>query len=108
MRVQNERGQATPLVLAAVVLVAVMMIATAGFGGRLVRQEQAQAAADAAALAGVSGGRAAAMQLAAANGAELVSYAEEGVDEVTRIRLTVRVTVRVHDATATARATRAP
>jgi hypothetical protein len=57
-------------------------------------------AADAAALAGVVGGRPAAERLAAANGASLVAFTTDG--------LTAQATVRVGEAQATARATRAP
>lgn len=64
-----------------------------------VRQE-ARSAADAAALAGVLGGSAAAYDVAGRNDAVLVSWSEQG-DEVV-------VTVRVGDHTATARATDGP
>ena len=93
-------GQATVLLLAVVALVVVMMAATARFAGRVVTREQAQIAADAAALAGTDGGRPAAAQLARANGGVLVSF--------TLVGEAVQVMVRVGDATATARATRAP
>ncbi len=93
-------GQATVLLLAVVALVVVMMAAMAHFAGRVVTHEQAQIAADAAALAGTVGGRPAAAELARANGGVLVSFAF--VDEA------VQVVVKVDDATATARATRAP
>lgn len=88
------------LLLAVVALVVVLMAATAQFAGRVVTREQAQIAADAAALAGTAGGRGAAAELAAANGGVLVSFAVVGD--------VVRVEVRVDDAIATARATRAP
>lgn len=103
MRVRSSgecAGQATVLLLAIVALVVVLMAATAQFAGRLVTRQQAQIAADAAALAGTVGGRPAAAVLADANGGELLSFAL--VDGV------VHVMVRVDDATATARATRAP
>lgn len=102
MRVQTTEssGQATVLLLAVVALVVVMMAATAQFAGRVVTREQAQIAADAAALAGTVGGRPAAAKLARANGGVLLSFVFIGE--------TVQVTVRVDDATATARATRAP
>ena len=93
-------GQATVLLLAVVSLIAVMMVATAHFVDRVVTREQAQIAADAAALAGTDGGRPAAAQLARANGGVLESFTVVGE--------AVEVTVRVREATATARATRAP
>jgi len=103
MRVRQSdesSGQATVLLLAVVALVVVLMAATAHFAGRVVTREQAQIAADAAALAGTDGGRPAAAQLARANGGVLVSF--------TLVGDAVQVVVRVDDATATARATRAP
>ncbi len=93
-------GQATVLLLAVVALLVVSMAATAQFAGRLVTREQAQIAADAAALAGTVGGRSAAVDLAGVNGGVLLSFAVVGD--------IVEVVVRVDDATATARATRAP
>ena len=96
----RNSGQATVLLLVVVALVVVLMAATAQFAGRVVTRQQAQIAADAAALAGTVGGQAAAVELAGANGGELVSFTV--LDDV------VRVVVRVGVATATARATRAP
>lgn len=66
----------------------------------LVAHQRARSAADAAALAGVIEGRAAAAELAAANGATLVAFDADGH--------VVKVTVRVGDRTATARATDEP
>jgi len=88
------------LLLAVIALVVVMMVATAGFGARVVAKEQAQVAADAAALAGVVGGRAAAAGVATANDATLVSFTTAGEE--------VRVVVRLGNDTAAAVATRAP
>jgi hypothetical protein len=93
-------GQAVVLVLAVAVVIVLCMVAMGRFGTRVVRIEQAQVAADAAALAGVDGGREAAASLAAANGATLVSFAVLGDDVV--------VTVAVAAVRATARASRAP
>ena len=103
MRVRKSdecSGQATVLLLAVVAFVAVLMAATAQFAGRVVTREQAQIAADAAALAGTAGGPPAAAELARATGGVLVSF--------TMVGDTVQVVVRVDDASATARATRAP
>lgn len=99
-RTRSDAGQAIPLLLAVVALIAVVMAATAHFGARVIEQEQAQVAADAAALAGLAGGRPAAERLARANGAALIGFTGGDLD--------VQVTVRVGEATATARATRAP
>ena len=66
----------------------------------LIDASRARSAADAAALASVEGGPAAATELATANGATLVSWALVGSDVV--------VEVRVGDAVAAARATNVP
>lgn len=66
----------------------------------LTHRQQAQSAADAAALAGVTGGRTAAAAIAAANDGTLVSWSREGPD--------VTVEVRVGDQVVMARATNAP
>lgn len=99
-RSTENDGQVTVLLLAVVAIVVVLVVATAHFAGRIVTKEQAQIVADAAALAGTVGGRPSAVALADANGGVLISF--DTVGEV------VSVTVRVDDATATARATRAP
>lgn len=83
------------LAMTAAVLVAVTPVLVG-----LVHRQRAQAAADAAALAGVVAGRSAAAELAAANGGELVWWSEIG-DEVT-------VVVDVEGHRARARATDAP
>ena len=88
------------LLLAVVALMVVCAAATAHFAARVVQHEQAQVAADSAALAGLTGGRDSAAQVARANDAVLVSFSMLD-DEV-------QVVVRVGDASATARATRAP
>lgn len=103
MRVRSSKtdtGQATVLMLAVVALVVVMMVATARFAGHLETRQQAQIAADAAALAGTTGGQAAAARLAQRNGGLLLSFDEAGG--------VVWVTVMVDEITAAARATRAP
>jgi hypothetical protein len=96
----SDRGQAVILLLAVVVMAALSVVAVGLFGGRIVVRGHAQTAADASALAATSGGRSAAVRLAAANGARLVGYAEVG-DAVT-------VTVEVDGERATARATDGP
>jgi len=96
----RDRGQAIVLVLAVVVIAVVLAVAMGRFSARLVDQQHAQLAADAAALAGVVGGREAAERLAAANDGVLTVFIVSG-DEVF-------VEVRVADESAQARATRAP
>jgi len=83
-------------------LAVVLAVAVADFGHHLIERGRAQHAADAAALASLDGGRAAADLLARRNGATLVSWTRgPGPDEVT-------VVVRVGASTARARATDAP
>jgi hypothetical protein len=91
-------GVAVVMVVAAVS--ASVMVALERVAGDLVDAQRARTAADAAALAGVHGGRPTATRIAAANGGELVGWVD--VDDA------VTVEVRVGDAVATARATDAP
>jgi hypothetical protein len=97
---RNDRGQAVVLLLAVVVMAALSLVAVGAFGGRIVDRGRARTAADAAALAATTGGRAAAVRLAADNGGRLLSYSEAG-DVVT-------VVVDVGGEQATARATDGP
>jgi hypothetical protein len=97
---RRDRGQAVMLLLGVVALLAVMTVAMARFGVRLVEIEQAQVAADAAALAGVVQGRAGAVALAARNDARLVEFRQVGDDVI--------VVVECRGARAISRATRAP
>ena len=99
-RPHRDRGQATTLLLACVVLVTLAAVGAGELGARMVSRQRARAAADAAALAGTSSGRAGAQRLASANGARLVSFVER--DDV------VTVTVEVRGERATARATDGP
>jgi len=96
----RDRGQAIVLVLAVVVVTVVLAAAVGRFSARLVDSQQAQLAADAAALAGVVAGRDAAERLAELNDGVLLLFVSTGVE--------VTVEVRVGDVTARARATRAP
>ena len=96
----DDRGQAVPLVAALVAIAVTMLVAVADLAADVVDAARARSAADAAALAGVTGGEAAAARLAAANDAVLVGWS--------RVGSTVTVTVRVDDALATAAATGGP
>jgi hypothetical protein len=97
----DERGSVAVLILLGVTAVTVALSAALATAGRsLIDANRARTAADAAALAGVAGGRAAAAEVALANGGEVVSWSEDGG--------TVTVVVALGDATATARATDAP
>jgi hypothetical protein len=97
---RRDSGQAVVLLLAVVVMAALSVVAVGLFSQRIVDRGRAQTAADAAALAATEGGRAAALRLAAGNGAILVDYAEAG-DVVT-------VVVELDGARATARASDGP
>ncbi len=97
MRLRGMAGQAVPLVAALVGVAVVLVLAMGELAADVVDAGQARSAADAAALAGVEGGRQASSTIAASNGAALVMWRRDGADVV--------VTVRVRDATATSRAT---
>jgi hypothetical protein len=90
-----------PLVIGVAAVIAVLVLALGRFAVTLTDAARARTAADAAALAGAGGGRAAASEMARANGGELVDYqvfpGKIGSD--------VLVRVRVGRVTASARAT---
>ncbi len=99
----DERDRGSAMVF--VVLVALGFTVAAGAGlaqlsRDLIDVSRARSAADAAALASLEGGPAAAIELATTNGATVVSWAQVGSDVV--------VEVRVGDAVASARATNVP
>ena len=96
----GDHGQALPFGLALAGLAAVLTVGLGTLAGDVVDAGRARTAADAAALAGVTGGPAAAGRLAAANGARVVAWSRSGA--------TVTVTVAVGSATATAWATNGP
>lgn len=96
-RLPDDAGQATPLLAAAVGLVALMLLALGPMGGALADRAQARTAADAAALAGAADGEGAARAMASANGAEMVRFRESGDGEVV-------VEVRLDGVSAQARA----
>jgi hypothetical protein len=91
MRVHDDRGQAVPLALVAVALAIVATVALAELGGNIVDAGRARTAADAAALAGVEGGREASMRVADENGATLVSWSKrpdgDGVEVTVKVRI---------------------
>ncbi|MEY4230655.1 MAG: hypothetical protein RLZZ362_1504 [Actinomycetota bacterium] len=99
-----DRGSSVVLVAAVIVLAGLMALAVAELSVAAAQRARAQTAADAAALAGVSGGRAAASRLAAANGGALRSFVRSRHPAA----ITVTVTVELGDAVATARATNGP
>jgi hypothetical protein len=85
-----------PLLVVVVVLIASAALAVGTVGVHLVHLQRAHAGADAAALAALDGGRAAAEQLCLRNGCRVVAVVAAG-DEVL-------VTVAVGDVRASARA----
>ena len=103
MRCQQDRGQSAVLVLVVALLLGVALLtALVDFGGVTQDRARAQTAADAAALASLDGGAAAAHDFAARHGATVVTWSRgPGDDEVT-------VWVRLGQSTATARASNAP
>ena len=88
------------VMLVGVALTAAVTLALMPVLVSVVDRARAQNAADAAALAGVARGEAAAGAIAAANDATLVAWSRSGYE--------VTVTVRVGERQATARATNAP
>lgn len=98
MSVSRDRGSVTPLVALVVVAIGGLCVGLGRLGADAAASARARTAADAAALAGAADGEAAARDLAAANGAELIDYRAEGLE--------VQVRARVADAEADARAAR--
>ena len=102
-RGRNDRDRGSMFVLTVMVsvaIVAAVAMAVIPFAVDLFDRQRAQAAADAAALAGVHGGQPASVQLAAANGATLVAWTKTG--------RSVTVTVTTGEVAASARATDEP
>lgn len=95
-RSRGERGQAAPLALIALLFAALVGVGLVRVGAAGGLRASAQAAADATALAGASQGEAAAVEVATANGATIVSYRQQGTD--------VHIRLERRGATATARA----
>lgn len=97
----DERGQVTPLLGLVVVAIGGLLFGLARFGAVTTQSARAQAAADAAALAGAAEGDEAVASLAAANGGDVVT--SEVLGDGGR---EVEVRVRVGDTWAVARARR--
>ena len=100
---RRDGGQAAiVVVMVAAMLFVAVTSALVTVGTRIIDRSRAQTAADAAALASVEGGRAAAVELAQRHGGTVVSWQRgPSSDEVT-------VVVTLGGARATARATDAP
>lgn len=77
-KLQAEEGQIVPLMAVLLALTGVCALALARLGAGVVDGAGAQAVADATALAAVSGGPSAAEEVAAANGAALVTWRTDG------------------------------
>ena len=92
----------TMMLIAGVGLAGALTLGFAELCGDLVDAARASSAADAAALAGVTGGQPGAARLADVNGATVESFTAAAAPGG---GTTVTVTVRVGDATSTARAT---
>lgn len=97
-RHRREGGQATPLVLALIAVVVVVLLALVPLARAGRDRAAARTAADAAALAGAAEGETVAREVAAANGATLVSWRADGPE--------VWVVVAVGEASAHAKARR--
>lgn len=97
-----DAGQAAPLVMGvlAVAVAVAVLLALVPLARAASERGKARAAADAAALAGAAAGEEAAREIAAANGAELISWRAAGT--------VVWVAVSVGDAHAVAKARRGP
>jgi hypothetical protein len=102
--VADDRGQAIPLIAMLLAVSVALILGVAHLGRSVADAARARTAADAAALAGVSGGRDASVRLAGEHGGQLLSWSQSGAAAV----VTVRVTVRVGRARATAVATNRP
>ena len=97
----RDRGSMSVLVVfVGGAVTALVTLAVLPVLGHLIDRQEARSAADAAALAGVVGGRSSSSALAAANGGELVSWSRSGRQ--------VTVHVRVGDHVVVARATDEP
>ena len=97
----RDRGSMLVFVmLVGVAFTAAVTLALVPVLNALIDHARAESAAEAAALAGVTGGEVASGAIAAANGAAIVAWSRSGHD--------VTVTVQVGDQQATARATDEP
>jgi hypothetical protein len=104
-----DRGQAIPVLVLVVGLVASLAVGVAMLGAQLMAAGRAATAADAAALAAALHGPAAAHALAAANDARLVAW-EQGRDAAGNVMVTVTVESNgpLHATSAVARALAMP
>jgi hypothetical protein len=87
VRRDRERGQAIPLLVLLVAVVAAALVVLGSIGRLLIDRASAHAAADAAALAAVHGGRLEADAIARANHGLLVAYREGNGWVEVRVRI---------------------
>jgi hypothetical protein len=99
---RRDRGSGSVLAVCGVVVVALAIVIVAKVVVAAAQQAGAQHAADAAALAGVTGGIGAARQVAEANGAELLAFSRGPgrAGGSVRVTVTVRRGERAAEATA--------
>ena len=83
----TERGQVLPLAAAMLALVAAGLVALVPAARALTDRARAATAADAAALAGATGGEPAARRLAAANGGRLEGFRAGDGEVAVRVRV---------------------
>lgn len=83
----SERGSFLPLLALGLALLIVGALVLGTVGRAVTQRARAQAAADAAALAGVVEGREAAVELAQANGGTLISFEVDGRDTIVEVRV---------------------
>lgn len=100
----RDRGQAVPLLFAAVVFIGCLALAVMALSMRLVERSAVQGAADAVALAGATDGRSGAYRVATEWNATVVNYHE--IVKIDGVQVTV--SVRIGAETAVARASTAP
>ncbi|MEO1058139.1 MAG: pilus assembly protein TadG-related protein [Actinomycetota bacterium] len=87
----RDRGQAAaPLLLTTMAIAVVVVLAAAELGGRVVDRNQAQTAADAVALAGVTHGRSMAEHIAAEHEATITVWRSSGPPEAIDVFVEVR------------------
>lgn len=98
LRCRRDDGQIVPMAVVALAIVMIIALVVVRLGGQVDRRARAQAAADAAALAGATEGEDVAGSVTEANGAVLESFVVQGAE--------VEVVVRLEDQRATARAKR--
>ena len=86
-KVGSERGSFLPLMAFGLAMVVLAALILGAFGRATSDRARAQTAADAAALAGVVEGEAAAAELARVNGGELLRFQVDDGDTVVEVRV---------------------